>query len=114
MAETIENLTIHVLREIRDEIVATRTELRTELHTTRTELRAELQATRTELGAELHTANERLGAVESTLLELAGQQRFIVRGQRTLLERDRRLEEEVDDLRTRLDAVEKQLAPGSR
>ena len=57
---TDSEITTTILRQIRDEIVTTRTELRTEiaavraeLSATRTELRAEIAETRTELKAEI-------------------------------------------------------------
>ena len=59
----------------------------------------------------LDLTNERVGLVETTLRDLAEQQRFVVRHLSALTTRDRRLETEVDDLRGRVDAIEKRL-PG--
>lgn len=107
----IENLTVHVLREIRDEIIATRTELRTELR----DVRTELQSVRTELRTEIHDMSDRVDArfvmVETTLRDLAEQQRFVVRHLGALTTRDRKIESDVDELRDRVDAIEKRL-PG--
>lgn len=88
MSET-ETLTLHVLREIRDAIVTTRTEL----------------------SARIDVTNERMGVVETTLRDLAEQQRFVVRHLSALTTRDRKLEGDVDELRSRVDAIEKRL-PG--
>ena len=91
-----ENLTIHVLREIRDEIVTLRTETRTGF---------------TQLSDRVDGTNERLEVVETTLRDLAEQQRFVVRHLSALTNRDRKIEAEVDALRDRVDAIEKRL-PG--
>lgn len=82
-----ESLTVEILRQIRDEIVATRTDL----------------------GARIDQTNTRLDAVEHTLLELSEQQRFVVRHLEALTARDRMLERDVDELRTRVDAIERRL-----
>jgi hypothetical protein len=47
--------------------------------------------------------------VEVTLLDLAEQQRFAVRHLSATTTRDRRLEEEVDALRARVDKIEARL-----
>lgn len=88
MTET-ESLTVHILREIRDE----------------------LALTRTELSARIDETNTRMGHVEGTLVDLAQQQRFVVRHLSALTSRDRALEADVEDLRTRVDAIEKRF-PG--
>lgn len=79
MAE-VESLTVAILREIRDEIRST--------------------------NSRLDQTNERLGHVEETLLDLAEQPRFLVRHAKTSMERDRKLADEVDDLRERVEALE--------
>lgn len=97
---------VQILREIRDEV------RRTNDKVDRTN--AELQQTNAELqqtNAELQQTNARLGVVETTLLDLAQQQRFVVRSLRGLAERDHRLEHEVDDLRARVDRIESRLGP---
>lgn len=96
MAEPAD-LTIQILREIRDEIAANRRESKEGL----ADLRSEVRVT-----------NERVERVEHTLLDLAEQQRFVVRHLKTLTERDRRLEDEVTEIRGRLEVVEKKLASG--
>ncbi len=103
MADT-ENLTVPILCEIRDELITTRTDLGARIDAVRTELGARIDSVRTELGA-------RIGHVEETLVELAEQQRFVVRHLSTLSARDHKLEADVDDLRARMEAVEKRL-PG--
>ncbi len=90
------DLTIQVLREIRNEIVLTRTDLGGRIDQT---------------NARLDQTNVRIEHVEHALLELATQQRFVVRHLDALSTRDRRIEADVEDLRARLDAVEKKLAP---
>ena len=74
MTET-ESLTIHILREIRDELVTTRTELSGRIEQTNTRI----DGLRTELGTRIDETNTRMGHVESTLVDLAQQQRFVVR-----------------------------------
>lgn len=100
-----ESLTVEILRQIRDEIVATRTDLGARIEQTN----ARLDATRTELAGRIDQTNVRLHAVEHTLLELSEQQRFVVRHLEALTARDRTLERDVDELRTRVDAIEKRL-----
>jgi hypothetical protein len=65
---TDDALTISILKDIREELRTTRTELKGELHDLKVELKAELVGT-----------NARLGVVEGALLDLAEQQRFVVR-----------------------------------
>lgn len=89
-----EQLTIEILRGIREELVATREGF----------------------GAQLRALGDRVDArlsvVESTLLEMAEQQRFVVRQLGALGARDRRIETEVDELRSRVDKIEDRLGPG--
>ena len=59
-----------------------------------------------EIRDEARQTNARLGSVETTVLELAEQQRFMVRYLRTLAERDHRLDDEVLDLRRRVEKLE--------
>jgi chromosome segregation ATPase len=97
----VENLTIEILKQIRDEIRATRTDLSARIDQTNARL--------DQTNVRLDQSNERLGAVESALLDLAEQQRFVVRMLRTGVSKDRHLEDEVDTLRTPVDAIEAKL-----
>lgn len=89
------DLSVEILKQIRDELIATRTDLGARIDQT---------------NERLDQTNERLSAVEGTLLDLAEQQRFVVRHLSALTDRDRRLEADVDELRTRVDAIEKRMA----
>ena len=92
-----ENLTLEVLRQIRDELITTRTDLGGRLDQT---------------NPRLDQSNARLSAVETTLLDLAGQQRFVVRHLSTLTQRDQRLEMDVEELRARVERLEARVPPG--
>jgi len=89
-----EALTVSILREIRDEIRATRQDLGARIDQT---------------NARLEHTNLRMDKVEETLLELAEQQRFVVRYIKTLAERDRRFDTELAELRGRVDSIEKRI-----
>ena len=90
------NLTVEVLTQIRDELI-----------TTRVDLGSRIDGTNAKLGE----TNGRLSAVETALLDLAEQQRFVVRHLSALTTRDRTLEADVDELRARVEAIEGRL-PG--
>lgn len=73
-------ITTTILRQIRDEIAATRTdlkatriELKAELAATRIELTEEVSATRAELKAEISITNEGISLVEHSVRDLAQQ-----------------------------------------
>lgn len=99
MADSTEDLTIRVLRQIREDIATTRSEIGS--------VRTELIETRRDLGERIDVGNERLGAVEWTLRELAVQQRFVARSHGALHGRDRYFEDVVAALEKRVEAVEK-------
>jgi chromosome segregation ATPase len=88
------DLTIEILKQIRDELVTTRTTLGESIAQT---------------NQRLDQTNHRLSAVEVTLLDLAEQQRFMVRHLGALTTRDRHLEADVDALRARVDKIEARL-----
>jgi chromosome segregation ATPase len=96
------DITVEILKDIRDEIRGVRTELREEMHGVRTDLHEEIIGVRTEL--QKHT--ERFGAVEKALLDLAEQQRFVVRYTKVISERDLRLEPRLSALETRVEKLE--------
>lgn len=102
------DLTPHLLRQIRDEIVATRTQLGAAID--RVSDRVDVLGD--SLSARIDQTNVRVEKIEETLVEMASQQRFIVRNFQTLARRDVRIETEVDELRGRLEVVEKKLASG--
>jgi chromosome segregation ATPase len=81
------DLTVEILRDIREEMRGTREEIRG--------MRAEQVQT-----------NHRLDIVETTLLDLADQQRFVVRYLRAISERDTKLEPRVTSLEARVDKLE--------
>jgi BMFP domain-containing protein YqiC len=85
------DMTVEILKDIRDEIRGVRTELREEIAGVRTELQK-------------HTV--RFDVVEKTLLDLAQQQRFVVRYTKAISERDTRLEPRVSALEARVDKLE--------
>jgi hypothetical protein len=111
------DITVEILKDIRDDIRGVRTELREEIrgvrtelgeaiHGVRTELREAIHGVRTELGAELRIHTESFVVVETALRDLAEQQRFVVRYTKALAERDIRLEGRVSSLETRVDKLE--------
>lgn len=81
------DITVEILKDIRDEMRGTREEVRG--------MRAEQVQT-----------NNRLDVVETTLLDLADQQRFVVRYLRAISERDTQLEPRVSSLEARVDKLE--------
>jgi len=86
--------TLVVLREIRDEIRATREDLGQRIEATNTRLDG---------------TNERLSLLEVGFLDIAQQQRFVVRYLRAMSERDHRFEEDLAALRARVEAIEARL-----
>jgi chromosome segregation ATPase len=81
------DITVEILKDIRDELRGSREELRS-------------------MHAEQVQTNHRLDIVETTLLDLADQQRFVVRYLRAISERDTRLEPRVSSLEARVDKLE--------
>ena len=90
------DLTTTILRQIRDEIVTTRTELRGEIKELRTELKGEIR----ELKAELEITNSRLEVVEHTVRDAAAQ--IVVRTRHVRNRQDVAIE----DLRERVTRLE--------
>ena len=81
------DIAVEILEDIRDEMRGTHEEVRG--------MRSEQVQT-----------NNRLDVVETTLLDLADQQRFVVRYLRAISERDTRLEPRVSSLEARVDKLE--------
>jgi len=98
-------LTVQILRQIRDEIVTTRSELSTRIDRTN----ERIDGMRGELSGQIQQTNLRVDKVEHALLDLAEQQRFVVRHLQAPTTRDRRLEDEVGELRGRIEVVEKKV-----
>lgn len=92
------DLTLEVLREIRDEI-----------RTTRVELKAEIGATNSRLDVVDHSLNLRLDVVDHTLKDLAEQLRFIPKYLKALTgchaDEIEDLSERVGKLETRVDGL---------
>jgi len=111
MQDTPPDLTVQILRQIRDEIVTTRTELSGRIDHVRTQLSDRIDHLSTRVDHLETELSSRIDHLDTTMNELAHQQRFVVHDLRGLGERDRRLEGEVDDLRGRVEALEKRV-PG--
>lgn len=106
---TGDELTVSILREIRDELRTTRTDLGTELRAVREEFREGLSTLRHDLGSRIDENTRRMELVENTLLELAQQQRFVVRWLKGRSRHDRRVDDELVGIKGRLDVVERRL-----
>ena len=99
------DITVEILKDIRDEIRGLRTDTndRFDVLTGRFDVltdRVDVTHTR------LDVANARLAVVETTLLDMAEQQRLVVRYTRQLAERDTRVELRVSALEGRVDRLE--------
>jgi chromosome segregation ATPase len=99
MTDMIESeVTITLLREIRDEIRTNRTELKAEIVELRTELKTEIG----ELRSTLEVTNERLAIVERTVNDAATQIVFLGRY-------INRTDNDIDDLKIRVSKLEAKL-----
>jgi len=85
------DITVEILKDIRDEIRGTN---------------ARVDTTNGRLDTMEHALSQRLGAVEMTLLDLAEQQRFVVRYTKAISERDTRIEPRLTALESRVDKLE--------
>jgi chromosome segregation ATPase len=101
-----DDLTLAVLREIRDEVRSTRTELGARLDETNARL--------DETNARLGETNARLGVLEHTMLDLAEQQAFVVRWLKGNTTRERRVERDLLKLTARVEALEAERNPKKR
>lgn len=99
---TSDDLTLEVLREIRDATRVNRDaiqEVRDAIHENRDAIHEVRDATRDN--------GHRLDHVDATLVQMAEKQVFIVRHLKTLTEGDTHLEDRVDDLEARVTRLEK-------
>jgi len=99
----VEHLTIEILKQIRDEVRSTREELGARIDQTNARL--------DQTNVRLDQTNARLGAVDATLVDLAVQQRFIVRNVKRSASREKAYREDLDDLKRRVDDIEARLHP---
>jgi hypothetical protein len=81
------DIAVEILKDIREEMRGSREEMRG-------------------MHAEQVRTNQRLDVVETTLLDLADQQRFVVRYLRAISEREGQLEPRVTNLEARVDKLE--------
>jgi hypothetical protein len=95
MSMATSDMTVEILKDIRDGVRGTNARL----DAVESTLTHRLEA----VGS---TLSHRLGAVEATLLELAEQQRFVVRYTKAISERDAQLEPRILDLEVRVDKLE--------
>ena len=96
------DITVEILKDIRDEIRGVRSEFREEIGGVRTELRQ----LRSDTNERLDSQTERLETVESVLLDLAEQQRFVVRYTKAISEQNAKLEPRISALESRVDKLE--------
>jgi len=95
------DLAVEILKEIRDEARGTNARLDTTIK------RLDATVERLDTTIERLDVNvARLDTIELTLLDLAEQQRFVVRHTKALAERDSRLELRVGDLEHRVEKLE--------
>jgi len=100
------DITIELLKNIRDDIRTGNQWLETVESTLNQRLGALESTFNHRLESVESTLNVRLGAVESTLLDLAEQQRFVVRYTKAISERDARLDLRMTSLEARVDKLE--------
>jgi hypothetical protein len=96
---TDSDITTTILRQIRDEIVQTRTELKAELAETKVEIARTIDAT----NERLDLMNERFGLVETTVKEAAEQVGWIVKYVKNKQDR------EIGELRERVTRLEEKV-----
>ncbi|HTR49230.1 MAG TPA: hypothetical protein VMJ10_00905 [Kofleriaceae bacterium] len=94
------DITVEILREIRDEIRSTRTELKAELVEVKTEL--------VQVNKRLDGVTERLDVVEHTLTDFAGQHLLLTRFVKNVAYRH---DDELADLRDRVEKLEQRKKP---
>ena len=102
------DITIEILKDIREEIRGVRGE-QVEANRRLDAMNQRLDVTIDRLDVtiqRLDVTNLRLGAVETTLLDVAEQQRFLVRYAKASSERDSRIEARVGDLDARVGKLE--------
>jgi hypothetical protein len=92
------DITVEILKEIRDEIRGTNARVDA--------TNGRLDTTIGRLDTMEHVLSQRLGAVETALLDLAEQQRFVVRYTKAISERDTRIEPRLSALESRVDKLE--------
>jgi len=95
------DLTLEVLKDIRDGVRATNERLDQTIGRL-----DQMEARLEHIDVRLEHMDGRLGNVEAAVLDLAQQQRFVVRYLKTLTRRDNRLAGEVAALRGRMDTLE--------
>jgi hypothetical protein len=100
------DITVEILRDIRDELRGVRSEFREELRGVRSEFRDEIRGLREDTNQRLEANTQRLDLVETTLLDLAEQQRFVVRYTKAISERGTSLEPRVSALESRVEKLE--------
>ena len=96
------DITVEILKDIRDEIRGMRTGLGEEIRG----VRAEVHELRADANQRLDATNHRLDLVETAILDLTEQHRFVVRYTRALSERGTELEPRVSALESRVDKLE--------
>jgi hypothetical protein len=99
------DLTLEVLKSIRDEVRDTRTELSSELRETRTQLSGQLQDTRTELAAVARRVVESEMRTSTAIIELHGTVHDLVdvlRAQHDVRPRLERAEHDITEIKNRL------------
>src|ERR1051325_1165693 len=100
------DITVEILKDIRDDMRGVRTELREELGSVRTEI----HQLRTDTNERFETVEivlrERFETLETVRSHLAGQQRFVGRYTKAGAERESRLDGRVSSLESRVDKLE--------
>ncbi len=97
------DITVEILKDIRDEIRV----LRADSNERFDGVRAEIRELRTDVNQRLDGNNQRLDMVETAILDLAEQHRFVVRYTRAMSERgSTELEPRLSALETRVDKLE--------
>jgi methyl-accepting chemotaxis protein len=94
----VENMTVEILKQIRDEIRTTRTELSSRIDQT---------------NQRLDQTNQRLDLVEDTVKEMATQTVFLVKHARPSPKHSRLVEREIDELKERVSRLEQGHKPTS-
>jgi hypothetical protein len=96
------DITVEILKEIRDEIRVLRADTNVQFNG----VRGEIQGVRGEILQLRADTNERFGVVESSLHDLTEQRHSFVQYARAMSERDARLEARVGALENRVDKLE--------